>query len=214
MIRRGRQEQQRQRYYRINHRINAPQIRVLDAKGQQIGLLTKQEALNLAQSQELDLVEVAPMANPPVAKIINFKKFLYQQEKKKKEEKRKAKVSQTKEIRLGPFMSENDLQVRIKRGREFIEDGNKLRLVVKFKGRQITHPEFGRKIISNVIEALSEISKVDREPRFEGRQMIAVLSVEKGKKHAEDPARQPERSEGSPKDPKLIEKNKKLGIKI
>jgi len=185
LIRRGRHVQQRQKFYKINQRINAPQIRVLDAKGGQIGVLSRQDALDLAQRHELDLVEVAPTAVPVVAKIINFKKFLYQQEKKKKEEKRKAKVSETKEIRLGPFMSENDLQVRIKQGRGFIEDGDKLRLVVKFKGRQITHPEFGRKVINNVVEALASIAKVDREPHFEGRQMIAVLSVGKGKKHAE-----------------------------
>lgn len=185
MIRRGRQEHQKQKFYKLNQRINAVQLRVLDAQGLQIGVLTRQEALNLAQEQEMDLVEIAPMANPPVAKIIDFKKFLYQQEKKKKEEKRKAKTSQTKEIRLGPFMSDNDLQVMIRRGREFIEAGDKIRLVVKFKGRQIAHPEFGNKVISSVIEALSDISKVDRPPHFEGRQMIAVLSVEKGKKHEE-----------------------------
>lgn len=183
MIRKGKQEQQR--YYRINQRITAPQIRVLDANGQQIGVLTRQEALNLAQTQQLDLVEVAPMAKPPVAKIINFKKFLYQQEKKKKEEKRKAKISQTKEVRLGPFMSENDLQVMVRRGREFLENGDKLKLVVKFRGRQITRTEFGHQIIRKAIEALSDISKVDREPRLEGRQITGVLSPEKGKKHEE-----------------------------
>lgn len=164
-------------------RINAPQIRVLDAQGQQIGILTRNEALEMAQKQALDLVEIAPTAKPPVAKIINFKKFLYQQEKKEKEEKKKAKVSQTKEVRLGPFMSENDLQVMIKRGREFISEGDKLRIVVKFKGRQITRPEFGRKIVENFINALSDIAKIDKEPRLEGRQMVAVLSVEKHKKN-------------------------------
>jgi translation initiation factor IF-3 len=187
LIRRGRQQQHnKQRYYKINHRISAYEIRVLDAEGKQVGILSKNEALKLAQSQELDLVEIAPAAKPPVAKIINFKKFLYQQKKKKKEEKKKTKVSQTKEVRLGPFMSENDLQVMIKRGREFIESGDKLKLVVKFKGRQITHPEFGRKIIDNVIRSLSDISKVDRPPHFEGRQMIAILSIEKNKKQIKD----------------------------
>ncbi len=186
MIRRGRPVQQKQRYYKLNQRINAPELRVLDAQGEQIGILSRNEALELARQQELDLVEVAPLAKPPVARIIDFKKFLYQQEKKKKEEKRKAKVSETKEIRLGPFMSDNDLQVRIKQGREFIENGDKLRLVVKFKGRQITHPEFGRKVTNKYIEALSDIAKVDRPPHFEGRQMIAILSVEKGKKQKEE----------------------------
>ena len=182
MIRRGRQDQQKQKFYKINQRVTAPQLRVLAADGQQIGVLSRLDALNLARTQELDLVEIAGAANPPVAKIINFKKFLYQQEKKKKEEKRKAKASQTKEVRLGPFMSDNDLQVMIKRGREFIKDGDKLRLVVKFRGRQITRAEFGRNVVNKFVEALSDISKVDREPHFEGRQIISILSAEKGKK--------------------------------
>lgn len=194
MIKRGRQDQQKQKFYRINQRINVPQLRVLDAEGKQVGLLTRNEALDLAQSQELDLVEIAPMAKPPVAKIINFKKFLYQQEKKKREEKRKAKVSQTKEVRLGPFMSEYDLQVRIKRVREFIDSGDKVRLVVKFKGRQITHPEFGRKVLDSVIKALADVAKVDRDPHFEGRQMISILSVEKGKKQTENAEQKTEES--------------------
>jgi translation initiation factor IF-3 len=155
---------------------------VLDVEGKQVGVLTKAEALALAQEQELDLVEIAPAAKPPVAKIIDYNKFLYQQSKKKQEEKKKAKTSETKEIRLGPFMSDNDLQVMIRRGREFLEDGDKVRLVVKFRGRQITRSDFGRQVIAKVVEALNDISKVDREPKFEGRQMVSLLSPEKGKK--------------------------------
>ena len=105
--------------------------------------------------------------------------------KVKREEKRKAKVSETKEVRLGPFMSENDLAVSIRRGREFLEDGDKIRIVVKFKGRQITHPEFGHEVVKKFVSALSDISKVDREPHLEGKQLIAVLSAERKKVHAE-----------------------------
>jgi translation initiation factor IF-3 len=173
-------KQQHEKRYRLNERIFASQLRVLDLEGKQIGVLSKDEALKLAQEQELDLVEIAPMAKPPVAKIIDYNKFLYQQEKKKQEEKKKAKTSETKEIRLGPFMSDNDLQVMIRRGREFLEDGNKVRLVVKFRGRQITRSEFGKLVVNKVISALSDISKVDREPHFEGKQMISLLSAEKG----------------------------------
>lgn len=172
--------------YRINNRIFASTLRLLDNEGKQIGVVSKDEALKLAQEQELDLVEVAPTAKPPVAKLIDFNKFLYQQAKKKQEEKKKAKSSETKEIRLGPFMSDNDLQNMIRRGREFLENGDKIRLVVKFRGRQITRSEFGREVINKVATALSDISKIDREPKFEGRQMVAMLSVEKGKKHDED----------------------------
>lgn len=172
--------------YRLNQRIFASPLRVIDAEGKLIGVISKFEALKLAQEQELDLVEIAPKAQPPVAKIVDFNKFLYQQEKKKKEEKKKAKVSETKELRLGPFMSEHDLQVVIRRGREFLEEGNKLRLVLKFRGRQIVHPEFGHKTIGKLVESLKDISKIDREAHFEGKQLVALLSAEKGKKHEEN----------------------------
>ncbi|HSX08982.1 MAG TPA: translation initiation factor IF-3 [Candidatus Saccharimonadales bacterium] len=184
MIKRAKFKQQEKRY-RINSRIFASPLRVLDNEGKQVGVLSKDEALRLAQEQELDLVEIAPAAKPPVAKLIDFNKFLYQQAKKKQEEKKKAKTSETKEIRLGPFMSDNDLQVMIRRGREFLEDGDKIRLVVRFRGRQITRSEFGKSTIQKVVDALADISKIDREPHFEGRQLVAMLSVEKGKKHEE-----------------------------
>lgn len=185
MIKKSKFKQQEKRY-RINQRIFASPLRVLDAEGKQIGVLAKDEALKLAQEQELDLVEIAPLAKPVVAKIIDFNKFQYQQAKKKQEEKKKAKTSETKEIRLGPFMSDNDLQVMIRRGREFLEDGDKIRLVVKFRGRQITRSEFGREVINKVVDALADISKIEREAHMEGRQMVALLSVEKGKKHKEE----------------------------
>jgi len=170
--------------YRINERIHAPSLRVLNAVGEQVGIMTREEALSLAQDQELDLVEIAAQAKPPVAKVIDFNKFLYQESKKKQEEKKKAKVSETKELKLGPFMSSNDLQVVVRRGRGFLQDGDKVKLVLKFRGRQITHPEFGHAIIRRTIEALSDISKVDREARLEGKQLIAVISPER-KKNAE-----------------------------
>ncbi len=173
------------RFYRINERIFAHTLRVLDGEGKQVGIISKFEALTKAREAGLDLVEIAPAAKPPVAKLVDYNKFLYQEEKKKREEKKKAKASETKEIRLGPFISDNDLQVMVRRGREFLEGGDKVRLVVKFKGRQITRPEFGREVIRKTIEALADISKVDREPHFEGRQMIALLSLERNKKHAE-----------------------------
>jgi len=185
LIKKAKFKQQEKRY-RVNLRIFASTMRVLDAEGKQVGVLTKEEALRLAHEQELDLVEIAPAAKPPVAKIIDFNKFLYQQAKKKQEEKKKAKTSETKEIRLGPFMSDNDLQVMIRRGRDFLEDGDKIKLVVKFRGRQITRSEFGKEVVQKVIDSLSDISKVDREPHFEGKQMISLLSPEKGKKVKED----------------------------
>ncbi len=177
---------QDQKFYRINERIFAQTLRVIDLEGKQIGVISKSEAISLAREQGLDVVEIAPLATPPVAKIIDYNKFLYQEEKKKREEKRNAKVSETKEVRLGPFMSDNDLATMVKRTRDFLEDGDKVRLVVKYKGRQITHPEFGQVIMQKVILAVDDISKVDREPKFEGKQLITLLSPERKKKNAEE----------------------------
>lgn len=186
MIKRNRHQQDTRKFYRTNERIFASQLRVLDAEGKQIGVLSKQEALEQARSLGLDLVEIAAKATPPVVKLIDFKKFLYQEEKKKREEKRKAKVSETKEVRLGPFMSDNDLKVMINRCRDFLEDGDKVKLVVKFRGRQITRVDFGKQVITKVVQAVSDIGKVDKEAKMEGRQMVAVISPERKKTHGQN----------------------------
>jgi len=182
LIRRfNKKRQDNRKFYRINERIFASQLRVLDQEGKQIGVLTRFEALQKAKELGVDLVEVVPMANPPVARIIDFKKFLYQESKKKNEEKKRSKISETKEIRLGPFMNDHDLETMVKRGNKFLEDNDKVRLIVKFMGRQIAHPEFGQTILQKVVVALSGISKLEREPHFEGKQLIAILSPERKK---------------------------------
>lgn len=173
-------------FYRTNERIFAQTLRVLDDQGKQIGVLNKFEALKKARELGFDLVEIAPKATPPVAKIIDFKKFLYQQEKKRREEKKKSKASETKEIRLGPFMNSHDLEVMIRRGREFLENGDKVRFVVKFIGRQIAHPEFGKDILNKTITALSDISKIEREPHFEGKQLIGIVSPERNRTKSDE----------------------------
>ena len=179
MIKRFKKRQDTRKFYRVNERVYASTLRVIDSTGTQIGVLSKFEALEKAKILGLDLVEIAPNAKPPVAKIIDFKKFLYQEEKRKREEKRKTKVSETKEVRLGPFMNDHDLEVMIRRSKGFLEDGDKVRLVLKFSGRQIAHPEFGEKIIERVINELSDISKLEKEKRFEGKQLIAIVSPER-----------------------------------
>lgn len=186
MIRKFKRRQEQRKFYRTNERIFAGSLRLLDAAGKQIGVMSRFEALSLARQRGLDLVEVAPMAAPPVAKVIDFKKFLYQEAKKLREEKKKTKISETKEIRLGPFMNEHDLLTMIKRARVFLSENNKVRMVLKFIGRQITHPEFGKEIVNKVITALSDISKIEREPHIEGKQLIAILSPEKKGKNAKE----------------------------
>ena len=186
MIRRFKKYKQERVFYRTNERITALNLRVLDANGKQIGVLNLFEALKQARDQGLDLVEIAPTAKPPVAKIIDYKKFLYQQEKKKKEEKKKTKVSETKEIRLGPFMDDHDLAVMIRRSRECLQDNDKVRLVVRFLGRQIAHPEFGQQTMRKVIHALSDLGKIEKDPHFEGKQLISIVTPDRKKGKADE----------------------------
>lgn len=186
MIRRYKKQNQETRFYRTNDRIFATSLRVLDGEGKQIGVLSRFEALQKAREMGMDLVEVAPNAKPVVAKIIDFKKFLYQEAKKKKEEKKKAKVSETKEVRLGPFMNDHDLEVMVRRARGFLTDGDKVRLVVKFVGRQITHPEFGHGVTKKAITALQDVSKVEKISRLEGKNLITILSPEKKNRPKDD----------------------------
>ncbi len=179
MIKRSKKRQENRKFYRVNERIFSSTLRVLESGGKQLGILSRFSALEKAKKLGLDLVEIAPNAKPPVAKIIDFKKFLYQEEKKKKEEKKKSKRSETKELRLGPFVNEHDLMVVLRKAREFLGDGNKVKFVVKFAGRQITHPEFGERILEKTIEFLSGVSKIEREKHFEGRQLIVILSPQR-----------------------------------
>lgn len=169
------------KFYRTNERIFASSLRVIDSEAKQIGILTKFEALTKARELGLDLVEIAPTAKPPVARIIDFKKFLYQEEKKRREEKKKSKNSETKEIRLGPFMDDHDLETMVKRAREFLEGNDKVKLVVRFTGRQMAHPEFGHQVMGKATQSLSDVSKVDKNAHFEGRQLISMLSPERKK---------------------------------
>ena len=164
------------KFYRINQQIQASTMRVLDENNSQIGVFTKVEALAKAREMELDLVEIAPTAKPPVCKIIDYKKFRYLEEKKGRESRKKAKASGTKELWLGPYMSENDLQVRIDRAKEFLKSGFKLRLAVKFAGRQITHPEFGWQILNKFLKELEEVGRVERQAKFEGKILATTLT--------------------------------------
>ena len=212
MIKRFRGRKEQKKFYRTNERIFASTLRVLDPEGKQVGVLSKFEALGKAREQGLDLVEIAPKASPPVARIIDFKKFLYQEEKKRKEEKKKSKSSETKEVRLGPFMDDHDLQVMVRRARQFLSDNNKVRMVVRFTGRQMAHPEFGHQILDKAISLLSGVSKVEKERRFEGRNLSIMLSPDK-KSGAQKEGKSSEARSGSAREGEqnAKEKNKEIG---
>ena len=167
------------KFYQINQYIKADQLRVVDEKATQIGVMSKDEALTLAAEQGLDLILVSAQAKPPVAKIINFAKFKYQQQQKDASSKKSTKNVEIKEIRLTPFIGESDFEYRMKKAREYLETGNKVRIQVKFVGRQITHKEFGDKIMKEAIDELSNLSTVERTPQFQGKLLVAQLQSKK-----------------------------------
>lgn len=164
-------------FYRTNHQIRAQELRVLDQENKQLGVFKLAEAINKAREIELDLIEIAPKAIPPVAKIADYKKFLYQQNKKLQAQAKGAAKGGLKEIRLTPFMADGDLEVRIKRINEFFEDRYKVRLVVRFTGRQMSRTEFGFKIIQKVLEKLGAAAKIEQEPKLIGRQILMTITA-------------------------------------
>lgn len=161
------------KFYRLNYQIRSPQLRVVDNEGKQIGVLTLQEALSRAGEEGLDLVEIAPGAKPPVAKLIDYKKFKYEESKKERLSRRHSHESSSKEVWLGPLMSDHDLQVRLKKAREFLEVGDRVKFTVKFSGREMAHPEFGHKVLGKVKENLIELATQDGQTRFLGRNLSA-----------------------------------------
>lgn len=170
--------QPKRKFYLLNYRIEAPSLRVIDDQGKQIGVLTKQEALNNASAKGLDLVLIAPHANPPVAKIIDFKKFLYQEKKKEQEAKKGIKKSVTKDLSLSLFIGEADLGRLINKGQEFIKEGNQLRLNLALRGREIVKKQMAFDLIKRYIGQLGDVN-VSKEPRLEGRVVRAVVAKKK-----------------------------------
>jgi translation initiation factor IF-3 len=163
-------------HWRLNENIPAQELRVLDFEGKQIGVLSKTKAIELAKEQGVDLIEIAPNANPPVAKIMDFGKFRYQEEKKAKEAQKKSKPSEMKELRFTPFIGEGDYQTRIKRIDEFLLEKSKIKLVVYFQTKQLGSKSFGYDILSRILRDLGEGINVDMKPKFLGRNLIMIIS--------------------------------------
>ena len=155
-------------------------MRVVDPKGQH-GIYTREEALEMATQQDLDLVEIAPDAEPPVCKIMDYGKFLYEQKKKDKEAKKRQHHTQLKEVRFRPRTDTHDFDFKTKHAREFLEEGNKVRAYVQFRGRDIIYKEQGMKVLIRFIQELEDVSKVDQLPRMEGRRMTTILTPVKTK---------------------------------
>ncbi len=165
--------------FRVNERIRAPKVRVVDSDGKQLGIMSREEALGLAQDQGLDLVEVAPQADPPVCRIMDYGQFLYQQAKKAKEARKKQTVVEVKEIKVRPKTDVHDLETKIRHIKRFLKDKNKVKVRVFFRGREITKPELGLEVLKKILAAVEGEAQVEMKPRMEGRQMIMVLAPKK-----------------------------------
>jgi translation initiation factor IF-3 len=151
-------------------------VRVVGPEAEQLGILPIDQALARAQELGMDLVEVSPMAKPPVCKIMDYGKFKYTEKKKQNEAKKKQVVVQLKEVKLRPRTEEHDYNVKIGKIREFLHEANKARVTVMFRGREITHRELGQKVLQRVIEAVKEVAVIESAPRMEGRQMFMILA--------------------------------------
>lgn len=166
---------------RINEAIRVKEIRLLDEEGEQKGVVSIAEALEMAKEAGLDLVEVAPQAVPPVCKILDFGKFKFDQEKKLKESKKKQKLIKIKEVRMQPLIETHDLLFKTKHVKEFLDEGNKVKVTIRFKGRQLAHTELGRVVLMKMLDLLEGEYLIERPPVMEGRFMSMILNP-KGKK--------------------------------
>jgi translation initiation factor IF-3 len=164
---------------RINHRIRVPEVRVI-AEEEQLGVMPTHEALRLAEEKGLDLVEISPRAFPPVCRIMDYGKYKYEEAKKKQQARKRASTVETKEIKFRPKTEEHDMAFKVKHVRRFLEGGNKVRLAVVFRGREITHPQTGMNVLNKVVDLCNDIAVVEATPNMEGRRMIMVIAPKPG----------------------------------
>lgn len=162
---------------RINEEIRVREVRVTTAAGEQLGIMAVRDALRLAMEQNLDLVEVAPTARPPVCRIMDYGKFKYEQQKRDKEAKKKQKIVTIKEVKLRPNIEDHDFDVKKKNALRFLEDGDKVKVTIMFRGRELSHPELGRVLLVRMAKELADIANVEREPKLEGKNMIMILNA-------------------------------------
>ena len=161
---------------RVNDEISVVRVRLVDERGNMVGIIGRNEALAMASDVGLDLVEVAPNADPPVCKILDFGKYKYEEQKKKNEARKKQKTIEVKEIKLRPSIDNHDYDVKVRSMVKFIEEGDKVKVTMRFRGRELAHQELGMDVLVRVKDDLEEIAKVEQMPRMEGRQMTMVMA--------------------------------------
>jgi translation initiation factor IF-3 len=160
----------------VNEDIRAPQVRLIDEDGEMQGVMSAREAVQRAYAVGLDLLEISPNADPPVVKILDFGKYKYEQQKKKNEARKKQKVIEIKEIKVRPNIDENDYQVKMRAMKSFIEEGDKVKVTLRFRGREMAHQEIGVRVLERIRTEMDPVTKVEQMPRMENRQMVMVLS--------------------------------------
>jgi translation initiation factor IF-3 len=178
----------RSRETRINERIRAREVRVIDEDGQMLGVMSSFAALQLARERNLDLVEVSPQAIPPVCKIMDWGRYKYEQSKRESEARKHQKVTQLREIRLAPRTAEHDIGVKVRKIQEFLAEGDKVKVSVVFRGREMAHPEIGRTLLEQITQAIKNVATVERAPLMEGRMMSMIVSKLTGSEAARRPA--------------------------
>lgn len=161
---------------RVNRQIRISPVRVISPDGEQLGILPVERALEIAEEQGMDLVEVAPLARPPVCRIMDYGKFKYEEQRKAREARKKQHHVQLKEVKMRPGIEDHDFEFKTRHARRFLEEGNKVKLTMMFRGRQMAHPELGRQVLDKVSGMLSDVSKVESNPTMEGRSMTMVLA--------------------------------------
>jgi translation initiation factor IF-3 len=166
---------------RVNEGIRAEKIRLIDEAGEMRGVMTVREALRLAEEAGLDLVEVSPNAEPPVCKILDFGKYKYEQQKKAAEARKKQKVVDVKEVKIRPGIEKHDYEVKLRNARRFLEGGDKVKITMRFRGREMAHQEIGMNLLMRMKEELGDLSKIEQEPKLEGRQIMMVLGPDNTK---------------------------------
>ncbi|MEM7341751.1 MAG: translation initiation factor IF-3 [Actinomycetota bacterium] len=174
---------------RINDRIRAREVRVIGPNGDQLGIKPIPEALSLARELELDLVEVADKANPPVCRIMDYGKYKYEAAQRQKESKKKASNIVVKEMKYRPKISGGDFDTKTRKVEKFLQEGHKVKITIMFRGREVTHPELGRRILDDIAERVEDYAKVEAYPRLDGRNMTMVLGPDSKKKPKKKPAR-------------------------
>ena len=170
---------QQEREARINGEITAKEVRLISGDGEQLGVVSLKEALSMAAEKDVDLVEISPTAKPPVCKLMDFGKYKYEQSKKRDEAKKKQKQVQIKEIKFRPGTDEGDYNIKMRNVKRFLEDGDKVKITLRFRGREMAHQEFGAQLLERVKADLEELAAVESVPKMEGRQMVMMVAPKK-----------------------------------